>query len=83
MKQLARTPSDIGHAIRSARKAQNLSQSELAAKSGLWQETISKIETGTANGSLDTIFSVLAALELEIHVEPRSKGSATSFEDIF
>mgnify|MGYP003656335963 CR=1 FL=1 len=46
MKNLARTPNDIGHAIRQARKAKKLTQKELAERSGVWQETISKVENG-------------------------------------
>ncbi|TYC61401.1 helix-turn-helix domain-containing protein [Rhodobacterales bacterium] len=83
MKQLARTPKDIGHAIREARKGQRLSQAELASRSGLWQETISKIENGVASTKMETLFDVLAALDLEIQVQPRSKGAPSSMEDLF
>lgn len=83
MKQLARNPKDIGHAIRLARKDHGLTQMELASKSGIWQETISKIETGSSGAKLETIFNLLAALDLEITIDIRSKGSADVFEDIF
>ena len=83
MKQLARNPKDIGHAIRLARKDHGLTQMELASKSGIWQETISKIETGSSDAKLETIFNLLAALDLEITIDIRSKGSADVFEDIF
>ena len=83
MNQLARTMKDIGHAIRQARKAKGLTQKELAAKSGVWQETISKIETGVASTKLETIFDLLAALDLELQVQPRSKGSQSDLGDIF
>ena len=83
MKQFARTSKDIGHAIRQARKAQNLTQKDLAVRSGVWQETISKIETGVASTKLETVFALLAALDLELQVQPRSKGSQADLEDIF
>ncbi|ARC88532.1 helix-turn-helix domain-containing protein [Rhodovulum sp. MB263] len=83
MKQLARTPKDIGHAIREARKAKGFTQKDLAAKSGVWQETISKIENGVASTKLETLFDLFAALDLEIQVQPRSKGSQSGLEDIF
>lgn len=83
MKQLARNPKDIGHAIRMARKDQGLTQMELASKSGVWQETISKIETGSSGAKLETIFNLLAALDLEITIDIRSKGSGDAFDDIF
>jgi HTH-type transcriptional regulator/antitoxin HipB len=83
MKQLARTPKDIGHAIRQARKEKKLTQKDLASMSGIWQETISKMESGVANTKLETMFDLMAALDLELNVSPRSKGTADSLEDIF
>lgn len=83
MKQLARTPKDVGLAIREARKAMKLTQRDLAARSGVWQETISKIETGATSTGLETVFDLLAALDLEIQIQTRSKGSQADLEDIF
>ena len=81
MDKLARTPNDIGHAIRQARKQQALSQQALATKSGVWQETISKIENGSPGTRLETIFDLCAALNLEIVISERSKGSNDFLED--
>ena len=83
MRQLARTPKDIGHAIRQARKAKKMTQKELATRSGVWQETISKIETGLSGTKMETLFDLCAALDLELVVTDRSKGSSASLEDIF
>lgn len=83
MRQLARTPTDIGHAIRKARKAKDMTQKDLAARSGVWQETISKIENGLSGTKLETLFDLCAALDLELVVTDRSKGSSASLEDIF
>ena len=83
MQNIARSPQDIGHALREARKAKGLTQSQLAALSGIWQETISKIENGLGGTKLETIFDLLAALELELIVADRSRGSERDFEDIF
>ncbi|WP_299372605.1 helix-turn-helix transcriptional regulator, partial [uncultured Kiloniella sp.] len=76
-------PKDIGYAIREARKAQKLTQKELAAISGVWQETISKIENGVGGTKLETLFDLLAALDHEILIQTRSKGMATDIEDWF
>jgi len=81
MEQLARTPNDIGHALRQARKQQGLSQQALATLSGVWQETISKIENGSPGTRLETIFDLCAALNLEIVVADRSKGTTDFLED--
>jgi HTH-type transcriptional regulator/antitoxin HipB len=83
MKHLVRTSKNLGHAIREARKAKNLTQKELASMSGVWQETISKIENGSGGTKLETLFDLIAALDLEITVTERSKGASDGLEDIF
>lgn len=83
MDQIARTTEDIGHLLRKARKAKGLTQQELANRAGIWQRTVSNIETGTSEAKLDTVFDLLAALDLEIHVAPRSKMTPGDLEDIF
>ncbi|MEM7072925.1 MAG: helix-turn-helix domain-containing protein [Pseudomonadota bacterium] len=83
MKHLTRTTNNLGHAIYSARKARNWTQGELAIRSGVWQETISKIERGTDNTKLETVFAILAALDLELQVQHRTKASSADLEDIF
>lgn len=83
MKHLVRTPKNIGFAMREARKAKNLTQSDLASLSGVWQETISRIENGSCGTKLETIFALIAALDLELTVTERSKGDSDRLEDIF
>lgn len=83
MKHLVWTPNNLGHALRQARKAKALTQKDLSAKSGVWQETISKIENGRGGTKLETIFHLLAALDLEITVAERSKGATDWLEDTF
>lgn len=81
MNYLARTPVDIGHALRRARKKIGLTQKELASQSGVWQETISKIENGLPGAKLETVFEICAALELELLVSKRSEGSTEFLEE--
>jgi len=83
MSQSARTPKQIGNQIRRARKKLGWSQSHLGEKAGLRQETISLLESGNPTAKLETILAVLAALELEMQIAPRSGGSAADIEDIF
>lgn len=83
MTDLARTPSQIGNLIRRARKKRGLSQAKLGEQTGLRQETISLIETGNPAVRLDTLLAVLAMLELEFRVVPRSKATAAEIESIF
>lgn len=83
MDQIARSPKDVGNALRNARKANKLTQAELASRSGIWQRTISTIETSASGAKLDTIFDLLAALDLEIQIVPRSKMKPGDLEGIF
>ena len=56
---------------------------EVLKKAGLRQETISLIENGNPAAKLETILAVLAALDLEFRVEPRSKIRPSDIEEIF
>ena len=83
MNQIARTTKDIGNALRNARRAKGLTQTELASRAGVWQRTISNIETSASGARLDTVFDLLAALDLELRIVPRSKMKPGDWEDIF
>ena len=75
MNDLARDPKNIGNAIRRERKARRWSQQDLAAKVGVRQETVSIIENGNPATRIDTLLSMLAALDLEFQIAPRSRAS--------
>ena len=83
MTQIARTPKQIGAIIQRQRQSKNLTQLALAERIGLRQEKISKIEAGSPGTRIETICALLSALDLEITVAPRSKGSPKDIEDIF
>jgi HTH-type transcriptional regulator/antitoxin HipB len=78
----ARTPRQIGTALRAVRRSKGLTQSQLAALSGQRQELISKIESGSPGTSIAAICALLAALGIELAVRPRSAGTP-DIEDIF
>ncbi len=63
--------SDIIAAIRDARKAKGLSQSELSSRIGVPQSHISKIENGTVNLKLSSLIQIARALDLELKLVPR------------
>ncbi len=69
--------------VRRACKKLGWSQTRLGEKAGLRQETISLIETGNPATKLETILSVLAALDLEFRIVPRSKRQASDIEVLF
>jgi HTH-type transcriptional regulator / antitoxin HipB len=81
MNDLARDPKQIGNVIRRARKKQALSQKALGARAGLRQETISLIENGNPSAKIETLLNVLAVLNLEFHIAPRSRAGQDAESD--
>ena len=82
METIARTPLQLGNYIRQRRRELGLTQEKLAAKVGVRQRTVSDIETSAAV-RFDTVLRTLAALDLELVIRPRSKGSARDIERLF
>lgn len=76
MAHIARSPKQLGALIHNERIRRNLTQQALAALVGTGQKTISRIETGQPGTRLDTLFGILAALDLDMQIAPRSKGGA-------
>lgn len=83
MTQRARTVKQLGAIIRRERRRQGLTQTQLGAKIGLRQATISKLEAGEPATQLRTLLDALTALNLEIHVAPRRKTSSDEIESLF
>ena len=83
MKQIARTPKQIGAIIRRARRNARLTQTDLGKRIGLRQATISRIEKGEDETKLSTFLDVLTALGLEIVIDKRTKASSKDLEDLF
>ena len=79
----ARSPAQLAAQLRRLRKERGLSQAELSARSGLRQELISRIEHGHAGVRIEAIFALLAALEQEVIIQPRTRSSASDIADIF
>lgn len=82
MDPVARTESQLAAALRRYRKQASLTQAELANAVQKRQATISGLENGEG-ASLNTLFAVLGALNLELIVRPRHQGSAADLEDLF
>lgn len=83
MEALARSPRQLGVLIQRHRKARGLSQTDLAHLAGLRQEMVSKIESGAPGSRIATIYDLLAALDLEMTLTPRTKSSSADIADIF
>ncbi|MGH8227442.1 MAG: helix-turn-helix domain-containing protein [Steroidobacteraceae bacterium] len=83
MGQIARTPQQLGSAIRRRRRKLGLSQVSVADRIKLRQATISAMESGAPGTQLGTLCSVLAALDLELTVRPRTKAEPAEIAAIF
>jgi HTH-type transcriptional regulator / antitoxin HipB len=70
-----RTPTQLKEALRSARQAQGLNQSDFGQKVGLSQERVSAIENHPERVTTDQLLTILMALGMEIVIRPRSSQS--------
>jgi HTH-type transcriptional regulator/antitoxin HipB len=83
MDQIARTPKQIGDAIRRQRRKLGLNQTALGERTQLRQATISAVESGEPGTQIRTLCDVLTVLDLEFVIRPRSKAAPADIEDIF
>jgi HTH-type transcriptional regulator/antitoxin HipB len=67
------TPKVLGTILQGIRKSKKVTQSEVGVLFGLEQTTVSSIENGAAGTRLDTLFRLLAALDLEMIIKPKNK----------
>jgi HTH-type transcriptional regulator/antitoxin HipB len=81
--QIARTPKQVGDALRRRRRALGLTQLKLGQTTHNRQSTISSLEAGEAGTRLQTVFDALTALDLELVIRPRTKASTDKIEDLF
>lgn len=81
--QPIRSAEQLGTLIREERIRRNLTQQELANLTGTGQKTISRIENGHEGVTLETVFKLLAILQLQIRFSPRDVGIRKSVGDVF
>lgn len=79
----ARTATQLGAALRLRRRQLRLTQGDVGARTNVRQATLSLLENGATDARLSTLMDVLAALDLELVVRPREKGSDQSLGAIF
>lgn len=60
---------NIMQAMIDARKSRNMTQKELAEKTGIDQSDISKIETGNANPALSTLKRLAEGMDMVLKLE--------------
>ncbi len=67
--------------LKDARRLQKLSQGKVANKVGLRQDTVSSFEINPESTKLETLFKILAALELALDIKPRTDPSDNPSSD--
>ena len=67
------SPEALAQALKNARKRQGLSQSDTANQIGVKQATVSGFENHPDGSRIETLFKLLSALNLELHVAERNK----------
>lgn len=71
---LIHCPNELALAVANHRKKRKNSQKTVGNLVGLKQQTISNFENKPESTKLDTLFRILAAVNLEIHLLPRDKS---------
>ena len=67
----ATSPALLAAAVRDQRKISKLTQAEAAKLVGIKQTTVSDFELRPESTKLETLFKLLSALDLELHVVKR------------
>jgi HTH-type transcriptional regulator/antitoxin HipB len=80
MNTVTRTPQQLGQSLKARRAKLQLSQTEVGAKVGMKQNTVSVLEISTSSSSVESLFKVISALGLELVVRERSKSPSSSQE---
>jgi len=68
----------LGYLLKDARKKRGLTQEEAGRTVGLNQTMISRVENDRHALRIDTLFKLLAALELELWIQPREEANSNA-----
>lgn len=83
MQIIARTPQQIGDAIRRIRRQRKVTQHDLGELMHARQATVSKLEAGEPATQLRIFMDALVALDLELVIRPRSAAKTSDIENLF
>lgn len=67
------SPAMLAQALRAARKRHDLTQSATASTVGIKQATVSAFENNPDKARLETLFKLLASLDMELHLADRGE----------
>ena len=71
---LIHSPAGLAQFYRDQRKQRGLSQLSVADEIAVRQDTVSKFELKPDNVRLNTLFRLLAALDMEMHIVPKGQS---------
>ena len=80
MRQIVTAASQVGEIVRARRKAQKLSQAELAARLGISQSRLSVIEQSPQTLTLDRLISLSNVLGLSLVLEDKPRRDSKKSE---
>lgn len=72
MKYTAYTPQQLAQVLRGQRKSKRLTQKAAGSKVGLLPKTISSLELSPERSSVESLFKLLSALDLELVLQSKS-----------
>lgn len=72
MNYIVHTPYQLAQALRSQRKSLRLTQKTAGGTVGLLPKTISALESSPQRSSVESLFKLLSALELELVLRPKN-----------
>lgn len=81
MDQLVHSPKSLGSVLKRQRKAKQLSQTVAGDAFKIDQTTMSSIEQGAPGTRLETVFRMLAALDLEMIIRPKKNTTIKKGEN--
>ena len=81
MDQIIHSPKSLGIALKRQRRAKKLNQTEAGQAFKLDQTTVSSIEQGAPGTRLETLFRMLAALDLEMIIRSKKNPNMTNGEN--
>lgn len=71
MEQVARTPQQLGSLLKSHRNQRALTQQAAGTKVGLKQSTVSTMEANAARTTVESLYKLLSALDLELVIREK------------
>jgi HTH-type transcriptional regulator / antitoxin HipB len=80
METIARTPQQLGQAIRSRRNQLKLSQTDVGSGVGIKQDTVSTLEIRTPSSTVETLYKALSVLGLELVIREKARSIHSSQE---